>query len=229
MTNWKELYSQQISDKLRYPESFIQRMLLSSYPTKMVSTHPNASILDLSCGYGRNLQLLLDLALDVHATEISPEIIEVLRPYFPTVSMAVGTASSLPYSDNFFDIIMACNSCYYLDHKKGFKDNLQEIFRILQQDGCFAGSILGPKHSLINGLDRAADGSVTIPRSKLNFRNSSTVFEKGQRIQVIESPDQLLSLLSPFATDIKIGELLDSCQNTIRHLYYFSCTAKRAL
>lgn len=222
MSTWKELYQKQIpSKKTLFPEGFILRAFLSSYPSKMVEHTPNDRILDLSCGYGRNIPLYQSLGLQIFATEIDKEITNLIQPMFPDVQFAIGHASSLPYENAFFDIICACNSCYYLRMGEVFDDNLKEIFRILKPGGYFVGSIFGEKHSLPG--QRNADGSVSIPSTKLNFRNNVTVFEQEQRIQMATSQDELRQYLAPYVDNITIGSLLDEQEGTTRHLYYFSC------
>ena len=72
----------------------------------------------MGCGDGRNLPLLLDLGFEVHASEISPEIVGGfggLARELQWLVHAVGLNASLPYPDHYFDYMLCCASCYYLD------------------------------------------------------------------------------------------------------------------
>jgi len=41
----------------------------------------------------------------------------------------VGRKDSIPYEDAFFDHVLACHACYYVDPGPSFADNIAEIAR----------------------------------------------------------------------------------------------------
>lgn len=221
--NWEELFSVQQHQKRMYPESFVLRAFLSQYPLRMVNIKPGQRVLDLSCGYGRNLVFLQSLGLEVFATEITESFVQQLQHDFPKVSFSRGTCQSLPFQSDMLDGVMACNSCYYLDGDASFRDNLQEIFRVLKPKGFFLGSMVASRHSLIVGSPMATDGSVVINAERLNGRNSTDVFKQDQRIQTCSTAEDLENMLTPFATNIHIGSIEDKLGAVNRHLWYFSC------
>ena len=137
-TQWTEYYKHK-KRHLIYPESFIVRILLSTFPQPLLSdrNYKGRKILDLSCGFGRNLGLLLDLGFKVFATEISDEVIRNTQKCFPEVEICKGRNTYLPFEHDFFDYLMACNSCYYLETDAVFADNLYEISRVLKVGGFF--------------------------------------------------------------------------------------------
>src|SRR6185295_11025592 len=81
--SWGEFYGDRIRPSAgHYPTEWVVRTLAGgNYPgLKMDKTrYRGARILDMGCGDGRNLPLLLDLGFDVHACEISPEIVNGLE------------------------------------------------------------------------------------------------------------------------------------------------------
>ena len=178
------------------------------------SEYVGARILDLSCGNGRNLPLLRDLGFCVYATEISAELVGRLRRRFTTVEFAQGYANAMPFGDRFFDYVMACNSCYYLEPEHSFEDNLIEISRILKPRGVFIGSLPGWEHSVCKGAARCADSSVVVREDQSGIRN-------GDRIQVVEDTEQARAILSPFFEDLQVGHQTDTCFGFHRDIYYF--------
>ena len=223
MQNWNSLYSTQIGQKRLFPEGFVLRSFLSSYPARMVPRYENAKALDLSCGYGRNLPLLLSMEYQVFATEVDDQTVAQLQDQFPQIDCSVGVLKSLPFSNDFFDVILACNSCYYLETDLSFTDNLSEIFRILRPGGCFVGSIVGHQHSILNKGEYLSDGSVQLSNQQLNFRNSTDALEGTTRLQTVSSADELTAILREYAADIHVGHIVDTLHQFTRDLYYFTC------
>ena len=202
------------------------RALLSDYPFRMVDVEPGHKVLDLSCGYGRNLQFLQSFGVEVCATEVTEQFVAQLQSVFPSIEFSVGSCQSLPFEDEELDGVVACNSCYYLDDTSTFSDNLTEIFRVLKPGGFFLGSMVASRHSLIVNQSMCINGTVTISAEYLNRRNSSTVFKLGQRIQTFVNSDDLQTTLSDFAIDIRIGSIEEKLGDTNRHLWYFACTKR---
>lgn len=217
---WTEYYKRK-KGLLIYPEGFIVRIFMSTFPHPLLSDRNfnGRKILDLSCGYGRNLGLLIDLGFSVFATEVSDEIIKKTHKYFPEVEISTGSNTSVPFKNNFFDYLMACNTCYYLKVDTVFADNLCEISRVLKKDGFFIGSIPAVHHFIFSGGDHCGDGSVIIREDRLGLRN-------GDRLQCATNTNHVTQMLSPFFKNIQIGHMKDECFGMIRDLYYFTCNCR---
>lgn len=74
-SNWAEFYSRKRL-VARYPTGWVIRTLAGgNYPRLKMdkNCYAGARILDMGCGDGRNLPLLLDLGFEVHATEITSD------------------------------------------------------------------------------------------------------------------------------------------------------------
>jgi SAM-dependent methyltransferase len=217
---WAEHYKRK-KGPLIYPEGFIVRIFMSTFPYPLLSDRNfhSRKILDLSCGYGRNLGMLVDLGFSVFATEVSDEIIKKTNKYFPKVEISKGSNTSLPFKNNFFDYLMACNTCYYLEADTVFTDNLYEISRVLKKDGFFIGSIPAVNHFIFSGGDHCGDGSVIIREDRLGLRN-------GDRLQCATNSNHVTQMLTPFFENIQIGRMKDECFGMIRDLYYFTCNCR---
>lgn len=102
-SNWGEFYGNRYRASAgRYPTEWVVRTLAGgNYPGLKIdkANYQGARILDMGCGDGRNLPLLLDLGFEVHASEISPEIVGGLeglaRELQWQVRFAVGLNASL--------------------------------------------------------------------------------------------------------------------------------------
>jgi len=217
---WTHYYQNKQHPSL-YPEGFVVRVFTSSFPEPLLTDRDFAGrrALDLSCGYGRNLVLLLDLGLEVHATEVDPDTVRRVSAAFPDVTIRQGRSDALPHRNAFFDYVLACNSCYYLDSEKVFADNLSEIARVLRDGGAFIGSIPGPEHFVFEGGTRLDDGSVRIAGDRAALRD-------GDRLQRAESADAVRNHLAPCFKDVRVGRLRDEYAGLIRDLFYFTGVAR---
>ena len=218
---WKEYFKKK-KGLLIYPEGYIVRIFMSTFPQPLLSDRnfEGRRILDLSCGYGRNLGLLLDLGFSVFATEVSDEVIKKTHKNFPEVEIRKGSNNSLPFENSFFDYLMACNTCYYLEADTVFTDNLCEISRVLKPGGFFIGSMPAMNHFIFSGCEPCDDGSVIIREDMLGLRN-------GDRLQCSADSDNVTQMLLPFFENIKIGHITDKCFGMVRDLYYFTSNCRQ--
>lgn len=219
---WTRYYQQKQRPAL-YPEGFVVRAFLSGFPEPMLADRdfPGKRVLDLSCGYGRNLGLLLDLGFEVHATEVDAAVVARTAELFPEVSIQPGRNGTLPHADRFFHHVLACNTCYYLAGDHTLADNLAEIARVLRPGGCFVGSLPGPEHFVFDGGQPLPDGSVRIAGDRDGLRD-------GDRLQRAASADQVRALLEPWFENLKVGRLRDELAGLTRDLFYFTAVRRGA-
>jgi SAM-dependent methyltransferase len=93
------------------------------------STHDHTSILDIGCGHGDFLAPVY--ARTPHTYGIDPDA-TALEQNKTIRHKVVGTAESLPFEDNFFDLIVLAWVLEHLEHpSKAF----QEIYRALKPGG----------------------------------------------------------------------------------------------
>lgn len=84
--------------------------------------------LDLGCGTGRFLEFAN------HGVDISPRMIEIAQSKFPNTAIKEGSASNIPYSENYFDLIFSIHVIMHLDLKTT-KDFLAESHKKLTLNG----------------------------------------------------------------------------------------------
>jgi len=111
-------YYRALADNYLFPNEFVVRAFLGSYPNLSMShDYRGKRVCDVSCGDGRNLVLLNRLGLDLHATEVTPEICNITRQKLIehkdqiAVDIRPGTNLALPFADRHFDYMLSWNGC----------------------------------------------------------------------------------------------------------------------
>jgi ubiquinone/menaquinone biosynthesis C-methylase UbiE len=92
-------------------------------------------ILDLGCGTGTLIQRLLQLAPEIKIVGIDPsaEMLNVARQKLPkSVKLRVGSADSIPFPNESFDLIISTNAFHYFRNPS---QAIQEAKRVLKPNG----------------------------------------------------------------------------------------------
>ena len=178
-------------------------------------------ILDLSCGYGRNLGLLLDLGFEVHATEVSPEVVAATAAAAsPRSQIRVGRNGRLALRAT-----ASSTSCWRAtpattsNRAVTFADNLAEIARVLRPGGSFIGSLPGTDHFIFAGGELLPDGSVIVRGDRDGLRN-------GDRLQRACGRGSVAEHLREHFVKWRIGHLVDDAFDLLRDLYYFTAVRR---
>ncbi len=88
----------------------------------------NSKILDLGCGTGR----FLDFAN--FGVDISPKMIAVSKSKFPNIEFREGSASNIPFENDFFETIFSLHVIMHLNHQIT-NDFLEESHKKLKNNG----------------------------------------------------------------------------------------------
>jgi SAM-dependent methyltransferase len=217
---WRRFYHKKHSG--RFPTEWVVRTLAGgNYPGLKIdkSKYQGKRILDLSCGDGRNLPLLLHLGFEVHATEISEPIIadlqQVAHDQEWNVSFKSGRNTSLPYPDGYFDYILSCSSFYYLEADTAWEQVMREVARVVRPDGIFVANLPDPHNAVLSGAETLPDGSMMIRNDPFKLRN-------GLRFMVARSQDEVGRLLSPWFAPLGVGYQSDDFYGLKVSAYFFA-------
>ena len=108
----------------------------NSYKSLLKSIPLGCRVLEIGAGMGENTELMLELGLNVLATDISPKSVKVMANRFAeykTFRSEVADMEDLKFDDNSFDVVCAAGSLSYGDNKL-VRD---QIYRVLKKGGTF--------------------------------------------------------------------------------------------
>jgi SAM-dependent methyltransferase len=205
-----------------YPVEFVVRAYLGSYPRLQNDPASLAGqrVLDLGFGDGRNMPLLAHLGLEVFGVEISAEICERARARMERLGVAieacVGRNARLPFEAAFFDHVLACHSCYYVDPGTQFADNMREIARVLKPGGRLVFSAPIGDSYIMRGARDLGDGHMEIANDPYGMRNG-TVLKK------FDSEDEIERACAEFFTDLRIGACRNDFWGIEEHVWTVVC------
>jgi SAM-dependent methyltransferase len=215
-------FYQQRNPERVYPVEFVVRAFLGKYPRHKTdrASYPGKRVLDLGFGDGRNMPLMHNLGMQVFGVEISQQICNLTETRMKTlgidVDLKVGRNHSLPYSDGFFDTVLACHACYYIDPGTHFADNLREIARVLTRGGSLVFSApIGTCYIMRDSKD-LGDGHMEIANDPYGVRN-------GYVLKKFDTEAEIRTALSPAYTDFEIGSCRNDFWGIEEHVWIVVC------
>ena len=205
-----------------YPTEFVIRSFLGNYPNLHIGKASLAGnkVLDLGFGDGRNMVFLADLGMQVHGVEVTSDIcdhiVDKMLKNGVIIEAKQGRNNSIPYTDHYFDNVLACNSCYYIDEGTTFSDNLMEISRVLKPGGLFIFSLpMGTTFIMDEAIDQGA-GYMQITQDPYGVR-------VGAVLKKFDSKEEIMTALNPLFEDIRIGSCKDDYWGSLVHLWFVVC------
>jgi len=205
-----------------YAVEFVVRAFLGNYPrlANRGTSCAGARVLDLGFGDGRNMPLLSNLGMAVYGVEIAQEICtateERMRRLGVTVENRVGRNGSIPFDDGFFDHVLACHSCYYVDPGRAFADNVREIARVMKPGGRFTFSAPIGSSYIMRGARDLGDGHMEIANDPLRLRNGSV-------LKKFDSETEISAALVPLFGDVRIGSCRNDFWGIEEHVWIVVC------
>jgi SAM-dependent methyltransferase len=205
-----------------YPVEFVVRAFLGTYPGLHMprNDYRGRRALDIGYGDGRNMPLLSNLGMEIHGVEISEDINEHVRVRMDSLGIGVdlrlGTNAHLPYADQFFQYVLACHSCYYVEPGERFADNLAEIARVLEPGGYFIASLPMTSSYILKDAIALPDRHYEITSDPYGLRNG-TVFRAFESAQEVEAE------LTGLFCDLDIGFTDDDFWGIRQKLWVVVC------
>lgn len=221
-------YYRALTDTYLFPNEFVVRAFLGTYPNLSMSRdYRGKRVCDVSCGDGRNLVLLHKLGLDLHATELTPEICSITRRRLIehkehiSVDIQPGNNRSLPFDDNHFDYLLSWNACYYMESEQSaIADHVDEHARILKPGGYLICSVPTPDCFTLEGAEELGGDIIRInTRSRWNMLNGTLYYR-------FRSFAHIAEIFGKRFTDFQTATIHDDCFGI--RLSYFIFVCRRA-
>lgn len=212
MENVKETYTnfhKKSNSEHVYPTEWVIRTFLGKYPNLSLdkTKYRGAKFLDLGFGDCRNMPLLHNCGFQIYGVEISDEIIlmakEKLNRLGIEAQLKKGTNVRIPFEDSYFDYLLACHSCYYVDKNTSFNQNVAEMARVMKPGGVLIASLPAPDNFILKDCINLGDGHVEITNDLYNLRN-------GYIFRTFENEEEVRQSLSRYFRDISICRCLDN-------------------
>lgn len=220
--------SRYTNDKVNavYPVEFVVRAFLGTYPgLQMPRDHyVDQRILDLGYGDGRNMPLLNNLGMKIHGVEIAEDINGHVRKRMKALGiradLKVGTNAHIPYKDNYFQYLLACHACYYVEPGDQFSDNLAEMARVLEPGGYLIASLPMTGSYILKNAKPLSNGHYEITSDPYGLRNG-TVF------RVFRSKQEIRKVFSNDFSDFNIGYCNDMFWGIHQKVWTLVCRKKK--
>lgn len=214
MRNWDDTYRRgEQANNVLFPEQFLIRIFNDSRVNFFLKDILNPSLLDLGCGLGRNLSFYQTFTSDITCLDPSPHAVEFVQSHHGLPAYQFKPPNLELRAK--FDVIVACNSIYYLEDHFEFGEYLLQVLSCLKVGGLFVVSFIGREHSILDGSEEMPDDCFILKNSKAKFYNRI-----GQRLF---SPGMNFELTNFKLKKIICGEIKEKYDQEVRHLHIYCC------
>lgn len=165
---------------------------------------PGGKVLDVGCGSGIMVEALLERGCSFWGVDPAPGMIEDATKRFgdvPNVHLAVGSAESLAFPDNYFDAVLCMG---VVERVKDDRLALAEMIRVLKKDGTLVVTMPNKYSPYFLWRDNVFYPAVSVIRPvylKLRGRNKSPVIP-GHRLYSASSYETLMNELGCRVTEV---------------------------
>ena len=179
---------------LKWPDEMVVRFLAKNNGKR------NQKVLDLGCGSGRHSELLIKQGYQVYGSDVSAAAIKMTIERIRMLNLKgkfeVSYFNSLPYENEFFDMIIAWHSNYY-NNFETLLESINEISIVLNKNGLFLFSMIS------TGDFRETYGKTTDGITYVGRKNAYELF--GLTYCVINNENELKKLLKNRFKILSIG------------------------
>lgn len=191
---WEDIFTQR--EPSFYPFDNVVTFLFRNYPKDKQRSEIN--ILEVGCGGGNNLRFAAREGFNVFGIDGSKRALKIAKQRFAYENLSgefiLGDFSTLPYEDNFFDIVIDRCSIVCVS-KIVAKKVFSEIFRVLKNKGKFFFNSYSDLHTscqfgkqLTNGLTTDIQYGTLVGNGDLSF------YAKEELLDYFSSPWKIMEM-----------------------------------
>ena len=211
MKSWENTYKRGIQvNNTQFPEQFVVKFFCSSV-FQDLHARRDIRLLDIGSGYGRNISLFQSCTKNITCIDPSKAAVAFVEKCH-NVRAKIFTQPNIPLYEK-FDVLVACNSLYYLNKKMVFSDYFQDVVELIADGGLFICSFIGDKHSILQGSEKCEGHTVLLKNNKPKFEDRI-----GQKIFL---PPENYDFNKYGLKIISKGEVVDTFDGETRHLKVF--------
>lgn len=205
---WAEAYrhEEETGDQMSAPAETIIRLFKGDYIPSMPADKTGLKVLDCSFGDGNNLMFLASMGMDAYGTEVHEDIVYQGQARFDKMNLpikcSVGTNTSLPFDDNFFDFLVSWNVLHYEPTEEGIIAGIAEYARVLKPGGRLILSTTGPDHKILEGAETLGGHRYRIGRDD--------DFRKGEVFFYFDAPNYVHHYFSKSFNNVEVGRIHDT-------------------
>lgn len=219
--NIKKNYFKKFLSKKFYPETYILQSFFSKEYSKINhSKKKNLKILDIGTLYLNNL-LPFDInGNKLYGTEINKETVKLLNQiYKKKYTIKEGNNTSLPFKNNFFDIVLSINTIHYEKDMNSLNQAILEFKRVLKKKGILFIQTVAPNHYFKKTKTKSLGKNIYVCIDKKDIRY-------GQKFTYFSNYTQLNSKISSHFENFEIGELTEKFSKRTIHSFMIKCENK---
>ena len=160
MKSWEITYERGIQiNNTQFPEQFVVKFFYSQAFQELHSRR-HIKLLDIGSGYGRNMSLFQTFTKNITCIDPAREAVAYIKKIHK-VRAKIFTPPKIPLSEK-FDVLVACNSIYYLNERMAFTDYFQNVVDLIADGGLFICSFIGDRHSILQGSEKCEGHTVLL-------------------------------------------------------------------
>jgi len=200
---WEDFYTKKVGENYpKWPNELMLSTLFGNYLKKPLHVGKSWRVLDVGCGFGNNLLPFLDegcLCCGVEVTRRIAQLAErILTQRGYKAQIKQGKNTSLPFADDFFDLLLSVGVLHYEKNEDGIKAGLKEYCRVLKPGGALFLTTTGPKHVIYEKAE------IVGPHL---FRIKGWDFRNGEQFFYFDNEKYLEHYLKQFFNDVEIGRM----------------------
>ena len=187
----------------KYPQEIMLKTIFGNQKDFRINLSKLSNVIDVGCGFGNDLIPFIDLDAKTYGVEIDKDICQIakkiLKKKYPNkkIDIKVGHNRSIPFKNNFFDLLIT-NTLHYEENLKNVHKALEEYSRVIKKKKYFYISTTGNKHFFFKQTKKISKNIYQITNKKdLRF---------GKKFFFFENEKYLKKILSKFFSKIIIGK-----------------------
>lgn len=163
--------AQQFHDQRAKGKQFYNEFLDMPNTLRTIGKVKGKKVLDIGCGPGLYANVLRKRGAEVHGIDISEKEIEIAKQHYKGIDFRVSSASALPYSNGYFDLVLIALAFTHFDD---MDKALGEACRVLRTGGRLLISEGNPIIDVTKGMkvkQKTRNGPVRYLKMQRKFGN----------------------------------------------------------